>query len=160
MPIDSTLTGAGYLVQSIDAPQAVVNLPFSDATPMAETRLGTPGAAPKAVREGHEHPRLTSATTDHVLDANGEATITFTRSFAVKPAVTYMLDEAADLGAVLIKVKTWTIVGGQYTGCVVKGYRARTLPATLTLLTALINFDVFAGVTTGAVFTFIALQKS
>lgn len=161
MPIEPILTPQGYEVPSILAPQAVVNLPFSDATPMPESKTGTPGVAAVAVRAGHEHPRLTSATTGHVLDAAGEATINFTRTFVGKPAVTYMLDELADNGPVIIKVKSWTTnANGEYTGCVVKGYRGQSLPASITLLTALISFNVFAGTTTGAAFTFIALQRS
>lgn len=161
MAIDPILTPQGYEVPSILAPQAVVNLPFSDATPMPESKTGTPGVAAVAVRAGHEHPRLTSATTGHVLDAAGEATITFTRTFVGKPAVTYMLDEPADAGPLMIKVKTWITNGtGEYTGCVVKGYRFQLLPASLTLVTALVNFSVYAGSTTGAAFTFIALQRS
>lgn len=161
MPIDPILTPQGYQVPTIVAPQAVVNLPFSDATPMPESKTGTPGVQAVAVRAGHEHPRLTSATTGHVLDAAGEATIVFTRSFTGKPAVTYMLDEPTEQGPVIIKVKTWTQdANGAYTGCVVKGYRGQSLPASLTLLTALVSFNVFAGSTTGAAFTFIALQRS
>lgn len=161
MSIDPILTPQGYEVPSILAPQAVVNLPFSDATPMPESKTGTPGVQAVAVRAGHEHPRLTSATTGHVLDAAGEATITFTRTFVGKPAVTYMLDEPADAGPLMIKVKTWITNGaGEYIGCVVKGYRFQLLPASLTLVTALASFSVYAGPTTGAPFTFIALQRS
>lgn len=157
MPIDISLTGDGLLVQPI--PSTAIKL--SDAAPMPETLAAVAGAGALATRSDHQHPRLTSATTGHVLDASGEATINFTRTFVGKPAVTYMLDEPADQGPVIIKVKTWLTNGnGDYTGCVVKGYRGQNLPASLTLLSALVSFNVFAGTTTGAAFTFIALQRS
>jgi hypothetical protein len=157
MPIDISITGEGLLVQPIPSN----TLKLSDVAPMPENLSAVPGAGATATRSDHQHPRLTSATTGHVLDVNGEATIVFTRLFTAKPAVTYMLDELADNGPVIIKVKSWTQDGnGNYTGCIVKGYRGQTLPASLTLLSALVSFNVFAGTTTGAAFTFIALQRS
>lgn len=135
------------------------------------------GMMPKASRGDHVHPRL-SATASGVLGAAGEATIVFTRTFAVKPCVTVLLIESADAMPVIFKVKSWILTDGLYTGCVIKGYRSALLPtqtpmsgggglalaAVVTGLNgvtnALTNFNVFGGNAVGAEYSFLALQPS
>lgn len=133
--------------------------PFSPATPATETSGGQVGAAIAVPHADHAHPRLT-ATASGVLDANGEAVITFTRTFSQKPAVSIVLVEDGAAQPVIFRVEAWTIVGGVYTGCTIKGQRTRTLPAVILLLTALVGYDIAAGASAGAEYSFIALQSS
>lgn len=135
-------------------------------TPSSEIVAGAAGTAPLASRDDHKHPRVSSATVQ-VLDAAGVATVNFTRPFAALPAVTCLLYEASAGQPVVFKVRNWVQDGnGNYTGCVVQGYRASILPALsgivlLTgLLTALANYNVFGGSAAGAQFCCIALQPS
>jgi hypothetical protein len=119
-----------------------------------------------ASRDDHKHPRLSSATVQ-TLDANGEAVVAFTRSFAALPAVTCLLYESSDAQPVVFKVKAWTRdAQNNYTGCTIKGVRSSILPSLsgVTLLTGLIaalaNFNVFGGSAAGAQFCCLAIQPS
>lgn len=133
---------------------------LGDATPNSESLSGTAGAAALASRWDHRHPRLTSATYG-TLNASGEVTINFTRTFTAKPTVALEYEESTDAQPVILKVKSWITDGsGNYTGCVVKGYRLNTLPATITLLTALVSFSISTGSASGVVVSVIALQAS
>jgi hypothetical protein len=139
---------------------------LSNASPPGEGVNSAPGQAGMAARGDHVHPRLTSATVQS-LDATGAAAITFTRSFSVKPCVTFTLYEADELMPVVFKVKGWTRdANGNYTGCSVKGYRAALLPAmngvTLAagVTSALASFNVFMAVPAAVEFSCIALQPS
>lgn len=128
-----------------------VMLPVAEGT-------ATKGSRAYAADSGHVHPRLSSAI-NGTLDANGEKALTFGRTFSTKPVAAFTYAEAADSPPVTFKVKSWIQDGsGNYTGCVIKGYRGQTLPASLTLLTALVSFNVFAGSAAGVEFHFIALQ--
>lgn len=138
---------------------------LADNAPVAEVIVPAAGAMPTASRGDHAHPRLTSATIA-TLDANGEAIVAFTRSFATMPAVGCLLIEASDSQPIVFKVKSWTQNAGLYTGCTIKGYRSSVLP-TLSgiiligpLITALANFNVFGGSAAGAQFSCVALQTS
>lgn len=138
----------------------------NDAPP-PEAVAAKSGAAALAAREDHQHPRLTSATVQ-ALDAQGVATVMFTRAFASLPAVTCLLYEATTAQPVVFKVKGWVQdpQTNAYTGCIVQGYRASILPALsgialLTgLITALASYNVFGGSASGAQFCCIALQPS
>lgn len=133
---------------------------LSDEAPLSEAGAPKPGSMPKAPRVDHQHPRLTSSTAA-TLGSNGEVTVTFTRSFPVQPSVICTLIEAADNQPVIFKVKSWVQdANGNYTAAVVKGYRLTTLPASLTLLSALISFNISGGSSAGAQFSCIALAAS
>lgn len=132
----------------------------ADSTPSSESRMGAVGSqSERYARADHQHPRLTSATT-HTLDASGLATVTFTRTFATEPAVDLTPIAPGGTQPVILQVDSWIMSGGTYTGCVVKGYRLNTLPATLTLLTALVNFSISSGSVNGVRVSVIALQNS
>ncbi len=127
---------------------------------------GTPGNTFLASRANHAHERLSSAG-NYTLNGVGETTITFSRTFAVKPAAVCLLDEAGDTQPVVFKVASWVQDGnGFYTGCTVKGYRSSLLPALSGILllgplvSALANFNVFGGSAAGVKFSFLALQPS
>lgn len=133
---------------------------LSSSAPMPEANSPAAGTGTQASRNDHTHPRLTSTATG-TLNSSGEATITFTRVFSAKPAVTIILVESADNQPVIFKVKTWTQnAQNEYTGCVIKGYRSQTIPQNLVSLLLGAVFNLFAGTTTGAEYSLIALQQS
>lgn len=146
--------------------------PLSNAIPMGEATAATAGASEAASRGDHQHPRLTSSTRVQ-LDASGNATVTYTRSFAAKPAI--VLTAINPSGAqVVLEVISDTMTGGVYTGCVIKGSRARPLPtlnavsglltAVITgvndLVTALTGFNIFGGSAAGVEVSVVAIQPS
>jgi len=141
------------------ASQVATNLLTSEI-PKPESKTPSPGTMPKAARPDHVHERLSSSTGPHALAANGEATVVFTKTFDVMPVPLFGYEEATDGKPVIIKVKSWTMTNGKYTGCVIKGYRLQTLPSSLIVLGALINFDVAAGSTLGVNAFMTAIQNS
>ncbi|GEM_PF-6883459 len=133
---------------------------FSDQAPIREATLAIPGSQSKASRGDHQHPRLTSASWN-VTDANGEATFTFTRTFAAKPTIDLSYEEATNNQPCIFKVKSWvTNANGEYTGMVAKGYRLQTLPASITLLGSLASFSVTINAPAGINVSCIAVQVS
>ncbi len=78
----------------------------------------------------HQHPRLTSAT-QVTLDANGLATVVFTRSFPAEPAVDLTPIAPGGTQPVTLQVDSFVMTGANYTGCIIKGFRgqATTLAA-------------------------------
>lgn len=147
-------------------PLANPSLLLSNSDPAPEKTDPIPGNADQGARADHSHPRLTSATIEK-LGADGTVSITFTRVFTAMPAVACLLYETSDAQPVVFKVKTWTQDGqGNYTGCVIQGYRSSILPALSgilllgNLIGALANYNVFGGSATGAQFCCIALQPS
>lgn len=135
------------------------NVVLGDVTPLSETTSPTAGAMNVATRSDHQHPRLT-ATANGTLNSQGEATIVFTRTFASKPSVELNYVEAADNQPVVLKIKSWTMSGSDYTGCVIKGYRSQTIPQNLVslLLGGVVN--LFQGSVTGVEYSMIAIQSS
>lgn len=137
----------------------------SDAPPNAEAKVAAAGQAPAVSREDHQHPRLTSSTTG-VLNASGEATVTFTRTFAVKPSWTIEYEEAADNPPVIFKVKSWLGTGGtawvsgDYTGCIIKGYRCTTIPTNLVTLLLGGVYSLFNGSANGVQYSAIIVASS
>lgn len=151
-----------------------ITLPsFASNTPLNEITSGSAGAQSTMSRGDHQHPRL-SATANGTLDSNGEAVITFTRTFSLKPAVAILLIESSENMPIFFKVKSWTTSGTDYIGCIIKGYRGQSLPslsvvsgiltAVITgvnaIVSALTGFNVFNGVAAGAEYSFIAIQPS
>lgn len=152
--------------------------PFASTIPRAEMTGGAAGTAAAVPRADHQHPRLT-ATATGTLAADGTASVTFTRTFEIKPAVTVLeIDSGGNSNPVDFKVRAWkTDASGLYTGCTIYGSRARTLPTLtpmnaglLTLLSAVVNatnalFAQLSGYAPfeaagGAAFSLIALQPS
>lgn len=134
--------------------------PLADTFPQPEAGSAQVGIMPTASRADHEHPRLSSANSG-ALNASGEATITFTRTFATMPSMVFTYIEAADGQPVVMKVKFWVQDGSNnYTGCVVKGYRSQTIPTNLVTLLLGGVFNLFNGSASGVSFTCIALQTS
>ncbi len=129
--------------------------------PGGETTSAAVGAqANKYALEDHRHPRLTSATIV-TLGAGNTATATFTRTFAVEPSIDLTAIAPGGTQPVILQVDSWVQDGnGAYTGCVIRGYRMNTLPATIALLTALISFSVTSGSASGVRVSVIALQNS
>lgn len=107
---------------------------LSDTTPLAEATAPAAGAGDKASRFNHLHPRLSSAQSG-TLDANGQQTVIFTRTFTAKPAVTVLAVEDDTSPVPRFKVRRWLKADGSswasgspYGGCVIYGDRARVLP--------------------------------
>jgi hypothetical protein len=169
-------------MQSFMAPPPVV-APLADTTPVPENTTPAAGTMPLAARGDHVHERLTSvgAEVTQVLDANGEAAITFTRKFTKNPTVIISEVEPTDLPSVTFKVKSYTMgVGADaalVVGCVIKGKRRAPLPTiaplnggTILLLLSLINALnlILASLTgflpevnaAGARFSYIAVASS
>lgn len=160
---------------------AVGSMPTLATTlPVAEGKTASAGSMNTATRADHVHPRLTS-TASGTLNAAGEATITFTRTFPMKPAVIITPVESAEAQPLVFKVKAWLNEGGTawqpgqaFGGCVIKGYRSQALPAISSvsglltavitgvnaLVSALSNFNVFGGSAAGAEYSLIALMPS
>lgn len=93
--------------------------------PPGENTSGAVGAeSTQFARADHQHPRLTSAT-NVLLDANGDGTVTFTRTFPVAspPTVAFARVPPISGAPCVFDVQSWTIVGASVTGCTVKGYR-------------------------------------
>lgn len=139
---------------------------LSNDPPPSETVSPLAGAGGMASREDHRHPRLSSATIQ-TLNASSEATITFSRTFSTMPAVVCLLYEASDSQPVVFKVKSWTQdAQGNYTGCVIRGFRSSILPSLSgilligPLISALASFNVFGGSAAGAQFCCLAIQPS
>jgi hypothetical protein len=133
---------------------------LSGAAPNPEATAAVIGTEQAASRGDHMHPRLTSAT-NGTLNASNEATVTFTRSFSSMPCIDFTYIEAADNPPITFKVKQWTTDGGgNYIGCVCKGYRGQVIPQNLATLLLGAVFNVFAGSASGVQFTCIALQQS
>lgn len=120
-------------------PSAVAAALLSDTPPVAEATTPAAGDGSKASRFNHLHPRLSSAQSG-TLDANGQQTVIFTRTFSSKPAVTVLAIEDDTNPVPRFKVRRWLKADGSawasgspYGGCIIYGDRARVLP-TLTQL--------------------------
>lgn len=149
------------------------------ATPRSEMTGGKTGdVAARYAREDHQHPRLTS-TTYATLASNGQATVTFSRTFVNKPGLNMSeTDAVAGSQPLVLRGLSWVQdANGLYTGVVVQGSRAQLLPAlsplstVLTLvsgvvtgvntaLTLLTNYNIFAGSAAGATVSVIAVARS
>lgn len=147
-------------------PYANPTMALSNDNPVAEKTAALPGSADQGARADHVHPRLTSATIQ-ALDANGQATVMFTRPFSNLPAVTCLLYELTTGQPVVFKVSGWVQDADKnYLGCIITGSRSSVLPALSgilllgNLIGALANFNVFGGSAAGAQFCCIALQPS
>lgn len=114
----------------------------------------------------HQHQRLTSASVV-TLDGSGEATVTFTRTFATEPAAAITPIGAYGTETPMGVVASWIKTGPLWTGAVVKGVK----PTSQALLgVTVLGISVVAGGQTvtpqftspasGARFSCIFLQAS
>lgn len=139
-------------------------VPLSDQVPVSEATAPLSGVVGAAARTDHRHPRLSSATRV-VLGADGTATATYTRQFTAKPVITLTAINPSGR-QVTLEVISDIQSGGIYTGCVIKGSRAQTLPALGNmniigqLASALGNFDTLGGSASGVEVSVLALQQS
>ncbi|GAM01747.1 hypothetical protein [Sphingomonas parapaucimobilis] len=147
-------------------------------TPAPEKTGGAGGSQAMAQGAGHQHPRLTS-TTYATLDGTGQATVTFSRTFVNKPGLNLTeTDATASTQPLVLRGLAWQRdSNGLYTGVTIQGQRAQLMPAitplsgALTLVTqvvagvnaivtALTNYNVFAGNAAGATVSVIAVARS
>lgn len=134
--------------------------PLSGSTPAPDQIGGAPGASGASSRADHQHPQLTSSGRV-ILAADGTAAVTYARTFPAKPSIVLAPINAAGR-QVVTEVVSDTVVGGIYTGCVIRGSRAQLLPALSgiiiigPLIAALSNFDIFGGSAAGVEVSVIA----
>jgi hypothetical protein len=148
-------------------------------TPLPGAAAPSKGNSPYATPFDHTHPRITQGM-NGTLGAAGEATVMFPKAFARKPLPFFSYTETADSGVVIIKVKQWlgadgnAWVSGDYAGAVIKGYRSRKLPsqtpvtglltAVITginaIVTAITDFDTFAGNAVGVEYSMLAVPPT
>lgn len=135
-------------------------VPLASQNPVPEGTAPAVGTGSSAARDNHVHQRL-SSTTVQVLGAGGDVQVDFTRSFATMPGVICTAYKPTDNLPVTFEVKSW-IQDGQnnYTGCIIHGSKAQTLPAVIAVLSTLVNFNVFAGNAQGTQFSCVAIQAS
>lgn len=168
----------GASVADVQALAAQIPAPASVPPKSEATGAATGAQTGRFALEDHQHPRLTS-TTYGTLDANGQTTITFTRTFTNKPGLNLTeTDATASTQPLVLRGLAWVRDGnGLYTGVTIQGMRAQMLPAitplsgVLTLLTQVISgvnavfaqlsgFNLFAGAASGASVSVIAVARS
>lgn len=108
---------------------ALARIPqFATMAPRGEAGAPVIGTTDAITRPDHQHPRLT-ATAKGTLDANGNATVTFTQAFDAEPGVTVTSVDVKAGGKPVPRFDiTFTLTAGKYTGCTVYGERQRPLP--------------------------------
>ena len=151
--------------------------PLASTTPSPEMTGGSAGAAVAVPRADHAHPRLTSTTGPHTLDATGKVTVLFTRSFTKAPGLAFTRVVDTDVQERPVDMQaTYIVTAGLYVGVIVRARRSSVLPTLapltgITLLSALVTgvnaisaaltgFDVFGTPAVGVKFTCIAVQSS
>lgn len=124
-------------------------------TPPATALDGSTGTTSgRYALEDHTHATRVQRVA-MVTAADGTATWTYARPIVVAagktPPLAYMVEDTGSPVVVQVTGRTFTTAGGQdtHTAVTVRAQRARTLPATLTVLTALVGYDVFAGAASG-----------
>lgn len=132
----------------------------ANAAPVAEAVSAAAGSADsRFAMQDHAHPRLSSATIA-TLDASGAATVTFSRSFSAEPCAVLTAIGTGAAQPTSVEVTSWIKTGANWTGAVIKGYRAQRLPAVLTLLSALLNYDIFGASASGTRVSCVFLMPS
>lgn len=95
------------------------------------------------------------------IAANGTVTIAFGREFIAEPTIALAVIENSGDQPVTLNVVSWTRVGGttgNYTGCVVRAWRAQILPSVLATLLG--GFNVFGGTATGVRVSLTATERT
>lgn len=132
---------ADAAAQAAATAQAAMPLP-ANATPPSEMIGGQTGSQVRYAREDHTHPRITRAAVV-TTDGSGGWAVTWATSMASVPTV-LPVPVNASTQPIVCNVATRTTTGA--TG---RCWLARTLPATLSLLSALVSYDVFGAAATG-----------
>lgn len=137
---------------TVDQVQALIPVPAA-ATPQNEQVGGAVGTSMNYMRADAKIPRITRVAIV-TTDASGNWSVTWSTPLMSTPAV---LPIAINSGAqpVVCNVATTSATGA--TGSC---QMARTLPATLTLLTALVNYSVFQVPATGTQVQILAIPPS
>jgi hypothetical protein len=132
--------------------------PLSNLQPTSEAVSATIGSSVMAARADHAHQRLTSSTRV-TLDASGLATVTYTRTFSAPPVLSCLAINPTGRPVTVEQVSDIK-TGALWTGAQIHGYRTQNLPAVITLLSGLINYDVFGASAAGVDVNVIAIQPS
>ena len=125
----------------------------ADATPPSEVVGGQTGSQIRYAREDHTHPRITRAAVV-TTDSAGAWSVTWATPVTTPPVV-LPVPVNASTQPIVCNVATRTTT--QATG---RCWLARTLPATLTLLTSLISFDIFGGAASGTQVQILAIPAT
>lgn len=134
------------------------------AAPMSEkTGAAVGNATTKFALEDHQHPRLTS-TTYATVASGTTVTVPFTRSFTNKPGIVCTEiegDTATSSQPAVFKVQSWVQdASNNYTGAVIKVWRAQVLPQNLATLLLGAVFNLFSASVVGTQFSCIAVARS
>lgn len=154
-----------YTKPSINLDDVVAIMPApATVPPKAEATVPAVGTDPKIFSlDGHQHPRLTSTTYASIATGSTVA-VSFTRSFTNKPGIVITEIEGDIAGSAQpanFKVQTWVQdAGSLYTGCVVKAWRAQTVPQNLVTLLVGAVYNLFAASVVGTQFSCIAVARS
>lgn len=144
---------------------AVATIPTaSTASPSAEAVSANPGSSmTRFVQEGHQHPRLTS-TTMATIAAGSTVSVPFTRVFSAKPGMVMTEiegDTTASAQPAIFKVQSWIQDASlNFTGCVVKVWRAQTVPQNLVSLLVGAVYNLFGASVVGTNFSVVAVARS
>lgn len=140
--VDTTARNAAAAAQATaDSAAAAVPLP-ANATPPMEMVGGQTGSQVRYAREDHTHPRITRAAIV-TTDSSGNWSVIWASPLASSPTV-LPVPVNATTQPVICNVATRTTTGA--TG---RCWLARTLPATILTLTALVSFDLFGTAANG-----------
>lgn len=147
------VTGGGLSQADVQATvQAQMPQP-ADATPPSEVVGGQTGSQVRYAREDHTHPRITRAAVV-TTDSTGAWSVIWAAPVATAPVVLPVPVNTSTQPIVCnVATRTTTSASGR---C----WLARTLPATLTLLTNLVSFDIFGGAATGTQVQILAIPAT
>lgn len=149
-PVPDAATATASQLQAL---QAQIPQPAS-ALPPTEGSAASMGAQTmRYALEDHVHQRITRSGTA-VTDSAGGWAITWTMPLAATPTV-YPIPVNAGQQPVVCNVTTRTTTGA--TG---RCWLSRTLPAVLTLLTNLLNYDIFGATAPGITVQVLALPPT
>lgn len=109
--------------------------PPGSATPQSETVAPAPGTASTCLRSDARLPRITRAGMAPATDTSGNWAITWTTPLPAAP-VTLPLPMNTGTQPIVCNVATSTATGASG-----RCWLARTLPATILTLTAIVSFD-------------------
>ncbi|BAQ43977.1 hypothetical protein [Methylobacterium aquaticum] len=144
--IAASAQSSGFNPAPVPSPSAIM--------PPATGLDGMLGTSTQYARADHTHAVRVQRVA-RTTAADGTLTWVFARSIVVPsgetPPLAYMVEDTGSPVVVQVTGRTFTTAGGQdtHTAVTVRAQRARTLPATLTVLTALVGYDVFAGGASG-----------
>ncbi len=145
---------------------------LANAMPKSELGSAKAGSSPKASRMDHVHPPISWRGRVTLL-ADGKATVTFGREFVGEPVIQLTAINPTG-GKIVLEVESDIKTGAVWTGAVITGTRARSLPnlqsvsglltAVITgvnaLTTALSGFNVFNDPAAGVVVNVLAIEPT